>query len=103
MNSRDARERVMDDLRSLAGDAEELLRATADDVSETASQTRERLAKAIENAKATYADLQTKGVKKAKQAMETTDEAIRTHPYESVAVAFVVGLAAGAIFTRSRR
>lgn len=100
MNSRLARERVMGDLRTLASDAEALLRATAGDVSEKAKETRERLTKAIQNAKATCEEFQTRGFESAKEAVKNTDETIRAHPYESIGVAFIVGLAAGWLLKR---
>ena len=51
VNSRIARERVMADMRALARDAESLLRATADDVSEKAKEARTRLRASVDRAK----------------------------------------------------
>ena len=53
-----ARERVLRDLKTLAHDAEDLLKATAGDLSEKAKVARARLAGALEHAKATGAELQ---------------------------------------------
>jgi uncharacterized membrane protein YqjE len=61
-NSRIARERVMADMRALARDAESLLKATADDVSEKAKEARTRLMSAVEKAKATYDEVQAQGI-----------------------------------------
>lgn len=95
-----ARERVMADLKALAGDAEALLRATADDVSDKAKDARARLTTAIEKAKTSYADLQERSIETAKEAVKKTDDTIRAHPYESLAVAFGVGLLLGALLRR---
>lgn len=95
-----ARERVMADLKALANDAEALLRATAGDASEKARETRERLAEAIEKAKATYRDLQARGIATAKEAAQKADETIRAHPYESLAVALGVGVLIGLLLRR---
>jgi ElaB/YqjD/DUF883 family membrane-anchored ribosome-binding protein len=47
----------MADLKALAGDAEALIRATADDASEKAKEARARLSAAVEKAKTTCFDL----------------------------------------------
>lgn len=99
-SSRIARERVRADLRTLAADAEALIRATADDVSEKTRDARERLNAALEKAKITCAELQERGVATAKEAAEKADATIRARPYESIAVAFGVGLLLGALLRR---
>lgn len=95
-----ARDRVVADMRALAVDAEELLKVTASDMSEKAKETRERLAAALERAKASYAEMQAHGIESAKVAAKKADEAIRSHPYESVGIAFGVGLLLGALLRR---
>ncbi|HVU25218.1 MAG TPA: DUF883 family protein [Opitutus sp.] len=97
---RQARERVMSDLRALAGDAEALLRATASDASDKVKETRARLSAALERAKATCDELQIQGLESAKQAARKADETIRSHPYESLAVALGVGVLLGALLRR---
>lgn len=95
-----ARERVMTDLKALAGDAEALLRTTADDVGGKAQEARARLSAAIDKAKATCEDLKTRGVESAKASVRKADDLVRTHPYESIAVAFGFGLLLGAVLRR---
>ncbi len=95
-----ARERIMADLRALAGDAEALLRATADDASDKAKATRERLSAAIEKAKTTCDELQNRGIESAKAAVKRADDTIRGHPYESIAIAFGLGLLIGIVLKR---
>ena len=63
-----ARERVMTDLQTLTRDAEDLIKATADDVSDKAKEARSRVAAALERAKATAAHLQEQSVAAAKAA-----------------------------------
>ena len=99
-NSRIARERVLADMRALARDAESLLKATADDVSEKAKDARIRVSAALDRAKTTYADLQEHGIESARAAVKQADETIRSHPYESVGVAFGIGILIGAILRR---
>ena len=86
-----AQERVLRDLKTLARDAEDLMKATAGDLGERAREARARLSKALEAAKATCSDLQAQMVVAAKGA----DTVIRDNPYQSVGVAFGLGLLIG--------
>ena len=95
-----ARERVLNDLKSLARDSEDLMKATASDVSDKVKEARSRLAAALERARNTCNELQAQTVATAKVAARKTDLAIREHPYESVGVAFGVGLLIGVLVGR---
>ena len=90
------RERVKEDLRSLVQDAEDLLKATASDVSDKAKEARSRLGLTLEKAKATCHRLEEKTVASAK----ATDKVIRAHPYESIGVAFSMGILIGVLVGR---
>lgn len=91
-----AREQIVADLKALTRDAEDLIKATAGDVSEKAKATRERLAAALERAKATCAKVQDQTVAAAKKA----DTVIRDHPYESIGISFGLGALIGWLVTR---
>ena len=95
-----ARERVLRDLKTLAHDAEDLLKATAGDLNEKAKGARARLAGALERAKATGAELQELTVASAKAAAKKADMVIRHHPYESIGMAFGLGLLIGVLLAR---
>ena len=90
-----ARERVYADLRALSRDAEELLKATAGDVSEKAKE-----ARALDRARLTCDDLQAKTTASARAAATKADTVIRDHPYESIGIAFGVGLLIGVLINR---
>ena len=98
-----ARERVMEDLRVLVHDSETLLRATAGDVTEKAKIARARLRAALERAKSTCDELQRQTVAAAKVAAKKADVVVREHPYESIGVAFGVGLLIGVLVGRKSR
>jgi len=99
-HSRLARERVMADLRALAEDAEFLLQATADDASDKAKEARSRVTAALEKAKSTCLEWQDQSIESAKAAVKTADDTIRTHPYESIGIAFGVGVLLGVLLRR---
>ena len=99
-HSHAARERVLADLRALAHDSEELLKATAGDVSEKAKEARSRLSAALSRTKATIEELQSQAIAGARVAAKKADTVIREHPYESIGVAFGVGLLIGVLVAR---
>jgi len=89
-------EKIMTDLKVLTRDAEALMHATAGQAGEKVSELRQRLSTALESAKATYHRLEDKAVAGAKAA----DKTIREHPYESIGLAFGVGLLIGVLVGR---
>jgi len=89
-------DRLVADLKTVTHDAEELLKTVSGDRENGSNDMRMRLSSAIESAKATYRQLQDKAVAGAK----ATDKVIRDHPYESLGVAFGVGLLVGVLVTR---
>jgi ElaB/YqjD/DUF883 family membrane-anchored ribosome-binding protein len=88
--------KLVEDLRVLSHDAEAMLRETAGQTGEKVAEIRGRLAASLESAKATYRRLEERAVAGAKVA----DKTIREHPYESVGVAFGVGLLVGVLVGR---
>jgi ElaB/YqjD/DUF883 family membrane-anchored ribosome-binding protein len=99
-HSRLARERVLGDLKTLARDAQDLLKATAGDMSEKAKAARARIVSALERANATCTDLQQQTFEAAKAGAKRADTVIRAHPYEAVGVAFGLGVLVGVLMRR---
>ena len=89
-------DRIVSDLKTVAHDAEDLLKASAGEVTEKAREARARLAAALEHARDACGCLQEKAVAGAK----ATDKVIRDHPYQSIGIAFGVGLLIGVLVTR---
>jgi ElaB/YqjD/DUF883 family membrane-anchored ribosome-binding protein len=96
MTIHEANERLAADLKLVMRDAEDLLKATAGEAGEKVKNVRARLANALESAKATCEQLHDKTV----PAARTAEHAIREHPYESIGVAFGVGLLIGVLAGR---
>ena len=89
-------EKLVTDLKRVVRDSEELLQSSAGVVGEKAHEMRERLAQTLESAKATCRRLEEKAIEGAR----ATDRVIREHPYESLGVAFGIGLLIGVLVTR---
>ena len=99
MPTLEANEKLTGDLRDVVQDAEKLMNATAGQADAKVNEVRHRLAAALESARATCQRVEEKTVEAAK----ATDRVIRTHPYESIGVAFGVGLLIGVLVTRNHR
>jgi len=89
-------DKLISDLKRVVRDSEELLQTTAGVVGEKAHDARERLAAALEIAKKTCHKIEEKTIETAKAA----DKTIREHPYQSIGLAFGIGLLIGVLVTR---
>jgi ElaB/YqjD/DUF883 family membrane-anchored ribosome-binding protein len=96
MTTVEGSQRITGELKSAVSEAEEMMRTTSK--TDGTSEIRSRLAAAIEAAKATCQKLEDKTLAAAK----ATDHVIREHPYESIGVAFGVGLLIGVLVARNR-
>lgn len=96
MTTREANEKLVSDLRPVMRDAEELMKATAGQAGEKVGEVRARLGAALDSARATVQRLEDKTIAAAK----ATDRVVREHPYESLGVAFGVGLLVGVLVAR---
>ena len=90
------REKLADDLRALVHDAEELLKSGAEEAGEKAAELRARLRTSLDKAKDTCRKLEGHAIESAKAA----DRVIRSHPYESMGIAFGVGVLLGVLINR---
>ena len=89
-------EKLLEDLSAVVRDGEELPKAGAADLTERGMAARERLAAALEVAKETRRKLQERAVEGAKAA----DQWIREYPYQSLGIAFGVGMLLGILANR---
>jgi len=88
------------DSEALAREARALLEATAKVADEKVTEARQRLTAALDSAKERagerYHQIEEKALAGARQA----DSVIRSHPYESIAVAFSFGALLGLLLSR---
>lgn|SRR5574340_1425334 len=97
-----SKEKLMQDLRVVVSDAEELLRATAGQAGEKASAARERIQESLVSAKARLIAAEEAVVAKTKQAAKATDEYVHENPWKAVGIAAGVGLVIGMLISRGR-
>ena len=97
-----SKEKLMQDMRVVVADAEELLRATAGQAGEKISAARERIQENLAAAKERLAAAQESMVAKTKQAAKATDEYVHENPWRAVGIAAGVGLVVGMLISRGR-
>jgi ElaB/YqjD/DUF883 family membrane-anchored ribosome-binding protein len=97
-----SKEKLMQDLRVVVADAEELLRATAGQAGEKMSAARERIQENLAAAKQRLAAAQDAVVAKTKEAAKVTDEYVHENPWKAVGIAAGVGLVIGMLISRGR-
>jgi len=83
-------EKLLTDLKTLSRDAEAMLHTTTGQAGEKMGELRERLTAALDSARTTGRRLEEKAA----------DQTIREHPYESMGVAFGIGLLIGMLVGR---
>lgn len=97
-----SKEKLMQDLRVVVADAEELLRATAGQAGEKVSAARERIQENLAAAKQRLAAAQDAVIARTKEAAKVTDEYVHENPWKAVGIAAGVGLVIGMLISRGR-
>lgn len=86
-------EKLVGDVKVLAADVEELLKATA-------AQSGERIAEARMRAQAAIARARTAAMEQSKQAAQATDQFVRQNPWPAIGVSAGIGLLIGLLIGR---
>ena len=95
-----SKDKLVQDLKVVIADAEELLRATASQAGEKAAQAREKIQDSLHKAKIKLAEAEEVVIDKTKQAAHATDEYVHEHPWRAVGVAAGIGLIIGLLISR---
>jgi ElaB/YqjD/DUF883 family membrane-anchored ribosome-binding protein len=93
---KESTQKLLQDLRQVVHDGEEVLRAGVGELGEKGVAARAKLSAALDSAKETARKIQERTVAGAK----ATDKVIREHPYRSIGIAFGVGLLIGVLVNR---
>jgi len=94
------KDKLIADMKLVVADAEELLRATANQAGDKIVELRGKVQDHLTNARASLADAQAAMVDKAKQVGHATDDYVHDHPWRSVGVAAGIGLVVGLLIGR---
>ncbi len=96
------KDKLLQDMRMVVNDAEELLRATAGQAGEKVSAARERIQANLESAKSKLAEAEHIVMDKTKQAAKATDQYVHENPWKAVGVSAGIGLIVGMLISRGR-
>jgi ElaB/YqjD/DUF883 family membrane-anchored ribosome-binding protein len=101
MNAETSRDKLVGDFRTLIGDAEELLKASANQAGEKFSAARQKIEQSLLEGKKSLADAERLLVQKSKEAADIADDYVRENPWSAVGVAIGLGLVLGLLIRRS--
>jgi ElaB/YqjD/DUF883 family membrane-anchored ribosome-binding protein len=102
MNENVSSDKLVADVKTVLGDAEDLLRQSAASTGEQAVQLRERGMALLRQGREKAQEIQEKAVAKSKAAARVTDDYVHENPWRSIGVAFGVGIAVGLLINRAR-
>ena len=94
------RDKLAADLRLVIADAEELLRATANQAGEKVAAARVRIQDSMDAAKVRLSEVSTAGVEQAKAAARATDDFVHERPWTAVGIGAAVGVILGLLMGR---
>ncbi|TXG86930.1 MAG: DUF883 domain-containing protein [Rhodocyclaceae bacterium] len=95
-----SKDKLVTDMKIVIADAEEILRATANQAGEKVGELRERIQERLRDAKVRLQDAEAALVDKTKAAARATDDFVHEHPWQAVGVAAAIGLALGVLIGR---
>jgi ElaB/YqjD/DUF883 family membrane-anchored ribosome-binding protein len=93
-------EKLATDLRTFIADAEELMRATANQAGEKVAAARAKVQDSLDSAKVQLGLLGEEAADQARAAARATDDYVHDHPWQAVGIAALAGIVLGALISR---
>lgn len=95
-----SKEKLISDFRMVVADAEDLLRATANQAGDKAADLRAKIQDRLADAKVRLADAEAAMMDRAKQVGRAADNYVHDNPWRSVGIAAGFGLIVGLLIGR---
>ena len=95
-----SRDKLVQDLKIVISDAEDLLRATASTAGEKVVAAREKVRDSLDRAKVKLAEVEDVIIDSGKQAARATDEYVHENPWRAVGIAAGIGVIIGMLISR---
>jgi len=95
-----SRDKLQRDLAQAIDDAEALIRLTAEQTGERIDAARDRAKASLGQAKRELGRIQADALEQSKRAVSTVDDFVRTHPWQALGAAALVGVVVGALIAR---
>jgi ElaB/YqjD/DUF883 family membrane-anchored ribosome-binding protein len=92
--------KLMDDLRTVVRDTEDLIKATATQTGERAEEARRRAAAALERARTRLQEAQASAAELGDEAIKATEHYVKENPWQALGIAAGVGLVLGVLLAR---
>lgn len=94
------RDRLIEDFKTVMHDAEELLKATANQTGEKIGGVRARAEESLREARRKLGEMESNLIGRTKAAAKATDQLVHDNPWQSIALATAVGLMLGMLISR---
>ena len=99
-DTQEARDRLIEDFKTVVHDAEELLKATANQTGDKIGAVRGRAEESLREAKRKLNELEGSVVDRSKAAVKATDQLVHDKPWQSITLATAVGVMLGMLISR---
>ncbi len=96
----DFRDRLLEDLRLVVRDAEDLLRSTGQQMDDGYRLARARFESTLGGAKDSLSVLEARVTEGAREAIDTTQQYVKENPWQAVGIGALTGLAIGLLIGR---
>lgn len=97
---RESSRRLAEDLKRVVDDAESILQQKVQDAGTGFVEARERLERSLQSARGRLETVNRSVLDSSREALHSTDEYVRDHPWQSVGVGVGVGLLVGLLIGR---
>jgi ElaB/YqjD/DUF883 family membrane-anchored ribosome-binding protein len=94
------REKLMEDLRLVVSDAEDLLRATANQAGDGVTAARARIQQNLQVAKGHMVDMEDAVIERTHQAVKEADQYVHDNPWQAIGISACVGAIVGMLIAR---
>ena len=96
----DSKDKLMEDLRLVVSDAEELLRATANQAGEGAAAARARIQEDLQVVKGRLVSAEDALIERTRDAAKEADRYVHDNPWQAIGVSACVGAIVGMLIAR---
>jgi ElaB/YqjD/DUF883 family membrane-anchored ribosome-binding protein len=100
MDGETAREKLVGNFRTLISDAEELLKASANQAGERFAVARQKIEQSLLEGKKSLADTEKMLVQKSREAADIADDYVRENPWSAIGIAVSLGVLLGMLIRR---
>ena len=93
-------EKLMEELRLMVADAEELLISTANQTGEATDVARSRIKKSLQVVKGRLNDAESALIDRTRQAAKATDQYVHDNPWKAIGITAIAGVIVGMLVAR---